>query len=57
MNIFHKHKWEYERHNALVIRSCNCGEVQQGIINEEPQLVTTAPVRRADFAAIKWEKV
>ena len=55
--LLHKHEWEYERHNALIIRACNCGIVEEGFINEEPTLISTAPIRKNDFAAIKWKKI
>ena len=55
--MFHKHKWEYERHNSLVIRSCNCGETQEGIIDENPQLTSTSLTKETDLDKIIWETI
>ena len=57
MNILHKHKWEYERHNAVIIRSCSCGTAEEGIIIEEPELVSTASIRQKDLDNVKWKRV
>ena len=53
----HIHKWEYERHNAIMIRSCDCMATEEGIIDEDPELVSTAPMRHRDFDKIVWKRV
>jgi hypothetical protein len=53
----HVHKWEYERHNAVMIRSCICMTTEQGIIDEDPELVSSSPMRNRDFNKIVWERV
>lgn len=45
-NKSHKHKWEYERWNSIIVRSCiECGITQDATFIEEPQLIASAPTR------------
>lgn len=55
--FIHEHNWEYERHNAIIIRSCNCGIVEEGELIEEPQLVYVAMIRSSNLEKIKWTKI
>ncbi len=57
VQALHKHNWEYERHNDLIIRSCNCGTVEEGEIIEDPQLVSTTGIRTSDLEKVKWTKI
>lgn len=57
LRYLHRHNWEYERHNALIIRSCNCGIVEEGDIVEEPQLISTSGVRPSDLEKVKWIRI
>lgn len=52
-----RHNWEYEMHNALIIRSCDCGTVEEGELVEEPQLVSVARIRVSDLRKVKWTKI
>ncbi len=55
--LLHIHKWEYERHNSHIIRSCNCSAVEEGTIIEEPELISTASMRQRDINIIIWRRI
>lgn len=57
IQVVHIHKWEYERYDAVMIRSCEYSATEQGIIDEDPELVSTAPIRFRDFNKIVWKQV
>lgn len=48
--VFCIHKWEYERWNNVIVRSCKkCIKTQSGIYIEEPELCA--------WAKTNWKKV
>lgn len=55
--VVHIHTWDYERHNAVIIRSCGCTATEQGIIYEDPELISTAPTRQRDVDKMVWRRV
>jgi hypothetical protein len=55
--IAHIHNWEYERHNSVMIRSCSCMTMEEGFIDEDPELISTAPMRHRDLNKIVWKSI
>ena len=55
--LLHRHKWEYERHNSYIIRSCYCQAIEEGIIIEEPELISTASMRQKDINIVIWRRI
>ena len=55
--LLHRHKWEYERHDSYILRSCDCGTVEEGIIIEEPELISTASMRQKDINIVIWRRI
>lgn len=55
--LLHRHRWEYERHNSYILRSCDCGTVEDGTIIEEPELVSTASIRQRDIGIVIWRRI
>jgi len=41
-SILHRHSYEYERHNSVIVRACACGQFETAIFVEEPEKVATA---------------
>lgn len=55
--MFHKHKWDYELHNNMIIRSCKCGKTQETPNTESVFIKSTSPIPIEVINKAVWKDI